>query len=62
MGAQTQNINLINNKLNEKIQKKARWSIGVGVGYGASLINGQVIQFGPTIGVGLHWSPKFLQF
>jgi len=57
-----ENINLINNKLNEKIQKKARWSIGFGVGYGASLINGQIIQFGPTIGVGLYWSPKFLQF
>jgi hypothetical protein len=57
-----ENINLINNKLNEKSQKKARWSIGFGVGYGASLINGQVIQFAPTVGVGLYWSPRFLQF
>ena len=57
-----ENINLINNKLNEKTPKRGRWSIGAGVGYGMSLVNGQVIQFGPNISVGLFWSPSFLQF
>lgn len=57
-----ENINLINNKLNEKPIKKARWSIGFGVGYGMSLVNGQTIQYGPTISAGLYWSPAFLQF
>ena len=57
-----ENINLINNKLNEKTPKRGRWMMGVGVGYGMSLTSGQVIQFGPNIGVGLFWSPAFLQF
>lgn len=57
-----ENINLINNKLNEKTPKKARWSIGFGVGYGMTLINGQMIQYGPNINAGLYWSPAFLQF
>lgn len=57
-----ENINLINNKLNEKPIKKARWSIGFGVGYGMTLINGQMIQYGPNINAGLYWSPSFLQF
>lgn len=57
-----ENINLINNKLNEKTPKRDRWSVGFGIGYGVSLVNGQTIQFGPNIGVGLFWSPSFLQF
>lgn len=57
-----ENINLINNKLNEKTPKKARWSVGFGVGYGMTLTNGQAIQFGPNINAGLYWSPAFLQF
>lgn len=57
-----ENINLINNKLNEKPIKKARWSIGFGVGYGMSLVNNQSIQYGPNISAGLYWSPAFLQF
>lgn len=57
-----ENINLINNKLNEKTPKKARWSVGFGVGYGMTLINGQMIQYGPNINAGLYWSPAFLQF
>ena len=56
-----ENINLINTKLNQA-PKKARWSIGFGVGYGINLNNNQVISTGPSIGVGLYWSPKFLQF
>lgn len=57
-----ENINLINNKLNEKTPKKDRWMLGVGVGYGMSLVSGQTIQFGPNISAGLFWSPAFLQF
>jgi len=56
-----ENINLINNKLN-KPTKKAGWSIGVGLGYGYTLSSGQVINLGPTIGVGLFYSPKWLRF
>ena len=56
-----ENINLINNKLN-KPEKKAGWSIGMGMGYGFSLINGQAIQTGPNLSIGLFWSPKWLRF
>jgi hypothetical protein len=56
-----ENINLINNKLN-KPDKKAGWSVGMGVGYGFSLINGQSIQTGPNVSIGLFWSPKWLRF
>ena len=57
-----ENINLINNKLNQRNKKKAGWSIGVGVGYGINLNNNQVISTGPSIGVGLYYSPKWLRF
>lgn len=57
-----ENINLINNKLNEKPAKRDRWSIGFGVGYGVGLVNGSTISISPWIGVGLYWSPKWLQF
>lgn len=57
-----ENINLINTKLNQRQDKKAGWSIGFGVGYGVNLNNNQVISYGPSIGVGLYWSPKFLRF
>lgn len=57
-----ENINLINNKLNQKLEKKAGWSIGVGVGYGVCLTPGQIISFGPTIGINAIWSPKWLRF
>lgn len=57
-----ENINLINSKLNQRAEKKAGWSIGVGVGYGINLNNNQVISVGPSIGLGLYWSPKFLRF
>ncbi len=56
-----ENINLVNDKLNQKYEKKAGWSIGIGVGYGFNL-NGNVITPGPTINVGLAWSPKWLRF
>ena len=57
-----ENINLINTRLNRKNQKKGGWSIGFGVGYGINLNNDQVISTGPSIGIGLYYSPKFLRF
>ena len=60
--SEIENINLINNKLNQRNKKKAGWSIGVGVGYGINLNNNQVISTGPSIGVGLYYSPKWLRF
>lgn len=57
-----ENINLINSKLNRKYVKKDGWSIGLGIGYGVNLNNNQVISYGPSLGVGLYWSPKWLRF
>lgn len=57
-----ENINLVNDKLNQKNEKKAGWSVGVGVGYGLNLTPGQVIGFGPSINIGITWSPKWLRF
>lgn len=60
-----ENINLINNKLNANntnIDKKAGWSIGMGIGYGINLNNNQKISYGPSINLGLYWSPKWLRF
>ena len=57
-----ENINLINSRLNSKPEKKSGWSIGLGVGYGINLNNDQVISFGPSIGVGCFYSPKWLRF
>jgi hypothetical protein len=57
------NINLVNDKLNERtVTRKSGWSIGFGVGYGVNLNNQQVINYGPSFGVGLYWSPKWLRF
>lgn len=57
-----ENINLVNDKLNQKNEKKAGWSVGIGLGYGVNLTPGQVVGFGPSINVGLMWSPKWLRF
>ena len=57
-----ENINLINTKLNQRYEKNSGWSIGVGVGYGINLNNNQVISTGPSIGLGVYWSPKWLRF
>jgi hypothetical protein len=57
-----ENINLINSKLNQKYSKKAGWSVGLGIGYGINLNNNQVISYGPSLNVGLFWSPKWLRF
>jgi hypothetical protein len=57
-----ENINIVNDKLNERLRKESGWSIGVGVGYGINLNNNQVISNGPSIGIGLYWSPRWLKF
>ena len=57
-----ENIQLVNDKLNNKIKQKSGWSIGVGIGYGINLNNNQVISTGPSIGVGVYWSPSWLRF
>lgn len=57
-----ENINLINTKLNQKPVKKGGFSIGVGLGYGINLNNNQIISTGPSIGLGLYYSPKWLRF
>lgn len=57
-----ENINLVNDRLNKKYEKRAGWSIGVGFQYGLNLNNNQVISTGPSIGLGIYWSPKFLRF
>jgi hypothetical protein len=57
-----ENINLVNDKLNQKLEKKSGWSLGVGVGYGINLNNNKVVSIGPSLNVGLIWSPKWLRF
>ena len=57
-----ENINLINSKLNKKNEKKSGWSVGAGIGYGINLNSNQGISIGPSINVGLIWSPEWLRF
>lgn len=57
-----ENISLVNRELNRKIEKRAGWSIGFGVTYGVNLNNNQIINYGPAMGVGVYWSPKWLRF
>lgn len=57
-----ENINLVNDRLNKKNEKKSGWSIGIGGGYGLNLTPNQVITIGPQIGIGIYWSPKWLRF
>jgi hypothetical protein len=57
-----ENINLINTKLNQRNEKTTGWSVGFGIGYGVNLNNNQVISYGPSLGVGLFYSPKWLRF
>lgn len=57
-----ENINIVNDRLNRKHKKKAGWSVGVGFGYGINLNNDQIISTGPSIGVGLYYSPSWLKF
>jgi hypothetical protein len=57
-----ENINLINTKLNARREKSAGWSIGPSIGVGFTLTPGQVVAFGPTIGLSAVWSPKWLRF
>lgn len=57
-----ENINIVNDKLNRSTIKSGGWSLGFGVGYGINLNNQQVVSWGPSIGVGLYYSPKWLRF
>ena len=59
-----ENINLVNDKLNQKSEKKSGWSLGVGFGYGINLSdkNNQTISIVPSVNIGLIWSPKWLRF
>jgi len=59
-----ENINIIEDRLNKsEINKQSGFALGFGVGYGINLnpTNSQVTH-GPTINVGLYWSPKWLKF
>lgn len=57
-----ENINIVNDRLNQRQKKKAGWSVGVGFGYGINLNNDQVISTGPSIGFGIYYSPSWLKF
>ena len=57
-----ENINLVNERLNRPSVKKAGWSIGIGINYGFNLTEGQTLNIGPSIGIGLVYSPKWLRF
>lgn len=57
-----ENINLVNDQLNRPRANKAGWSIGLGVGYGMNINNDQTLNFGPSFGIGLYYSPKWLRF
>lgn len=57
-----ENINIVNDRLNTPIRRKGGWSIGFGVGYGVNLNNQQVVNYGPSFGIGLYYSPSWLRF
>lgn len=57
-----ENINLVNDKLNPALQKPKNWGIGVGIQYGLNLNNNQIISTGPSIGIGLYYTPSWLRF
>ena len=57
-----ENINIVNDRLNQRQKKKAGWSVGIGFGYGINLNNDQVISTGPSIGFGIYYSPSWLKF
>ena len=40
---------------------KGGWSVGIGIGYGINLNSNQVISTGPSIGLGLYYSPKWFK-
>jgi len=59
---QIKNINLVNDKLNPSLQKPKNWGIGVGIQYGINLNNQQIVNWGPSIGIGLYYTPSWLRF
>lgn len=54
---------ILDNPLNKKALRSIRknWSLGFQVGYGIN-INGSSINTSPYVGLGLNYSPKFLQW
>jgi hypothetical protein len=62
-----ENINLINSKLRAKeiddyVSNSSSLALGIGVGYGLNYVGQGNFRPGPTIGIGLYWSPKKLRF
>ena len=57
-----ENINLVNDRLNRPAVNKGGWALGFGVGYGINLNNQQFVSWGPSIGIGLYYSPRWLRF
>lgn len=62
-----ENINLINSKLRAKeiddyVSNSNSVGFGFGVGYGLNYAGGGTFRPGPTLSLGLYWSPKKLRF
>lgn len=62
-----ENINLINSKLRAKeiddyVSNNNSVGFGFGVGYGLNYAGGGTFRPGPTLSLGLYWSPKKLRF
>ena len=56
---------IMDDPANKKILRKMRknWGIGFNVGYGAIVdIDSGIIDFGPYVGIGISYTPKFLQW
>jgi len=56
---------IMEDKDSRKATKKFRktWGIGVSLGYGATVdLKTSKVAFGPQVGVGLHYTPKWLQW
>lgn len=61
-----ENINLINSKLrakeiNEYISNNSSLGLGIGLGYGMNYVGEGTFKLGPTLSVGMYWTPKKLR-
>jgi len=61
-----ENINLVNSKLRAKeiddyISNSGSLGFGLGVGYGINYIGEGTFKLGPTLNVGMYWTPKKLK-
>lgn len=61
-----ENINLVNSKLRSKeiddyVSDTGSLGFGVGVGYGLNYIGEGTFRAGPTLSVGMYWTPKKLR-